>query len=160
MSIRYIQIPVKTTNSVKKKEEIVHLWFPVNCCMKCKNPSPSSSFTFAVRHVTAPPPRPPLMFSWNNGAVTFAVPLLLCHQWSTEISFSLILAAPAGSACPCACSAAKCFCFCFYEGLWGRADELVSGDALGCCWSSGVLSACSEAKAEVEYLHWEEPHSQ
>lgn len=39
-------------------------------------------------------------------------------------------------------------------------EELVSGDALGCRWSSGVLSACSDAMAADEYLHLEEPHSQ
>lgn len=39
-------------------------------------------------------------------------------------------------------------------------EELVSGDALGCRLSSGVLSACSDAMAADEYLHLEEPHSQ
>ena len=47
-----------------------------------------------------------------------------------------------------------------YEGLGGRLEELVSGDALGCCCSSGVLSACSDAMAADEYLHLEELHSQ
>lgn len=40
-------------------------------------------------------------------------------------------------------------------------DELVSGEALGCCcWLSGVLSACNDVMAADEYLHLEEAHSQ